>query len=58
MIRHTVQAIQILAVLGAISSIGYYALCLWSAFRFLRQQADKSVLPTRGSHMKSHTKNL
>jgi ceramide glucosyltransferase len=46
MIRYAVQAIQILAVLGTISSIGYYALCLWSALRFLRQQADKSVRPT------------
>jgi ceramide glucosyltransferase len=45
MIRHTVQIIQVLAVLGTISSIGYYALCLWSAFRFLREQADKSVRP-------------
>jgi len=48
MIRDAVEVIKILAVLGTISSIGYYILCLWSALRFLRaQQADKSVRPTQ-----------
>jgi ceramide glucosyltransferase len=48
MIGYAVQIIQILAVLGTLSSMGYYALCLWSALRFLReQQADKSVRPTQ-----------
>jgi len=49
MIGHAVQSIQILAVVGTISSIGYYCLCLWSALRFLRGQkaADKSVRPTQ-----------
>jgi ceramide glucosyltransferase len=49
MIRYATQVIQIVAVLGTISSIGYYALCLWSAWRFLRGQgaADKSVRPTQ-----------
>jgi ceramide glucosyltransferase len=49
MIRYAIQGIQILAVLGAISSMGYYALCLWSASRFLRERktGDKSVRPTQ-----------
>ena len=49
MIRYAVQVIQILAVAGTISSIGYYVLCLWSSTRFLRgKAADKSVRPTQG----------
>jgi ceramide glucosyltransferase len=48
MIRYAAQVIQILAVLATISSLGYYALCLWSALKFLREpQADKSVCPTK-----------
>ena len=48
MIRYAAQVIQILAVLATISSLGYYALCLWSALKFLREpQADKSVRPTK-----------
>jgi ceramide glucosyltransferase len=48
MIRDAVQIIQILALLGTIASLGYYALCLWSALSFLREQAaDKSVRPTQ-----------
>ena len=49
MIRYAVQVIQILAVLGTVSSMGYYALCLWSAWKFLRERkaADKSVRPTQ-----------
>lgn len=48
MIGYAVQSIQILAVVGTISSIGYYCLCLGSALRFLREQqsAYKSVRPT------------
>ena len=48
MIGYAVQSIQILAVVGTISSIGYYCLCLWSALRFLQERpaADKSVRPT------------
>jgi ceramide glucosyltransferase len=48
MIGYAVQIIQILAVVGTISSIGYYCLCLWGGLRFLqgRQAADKSVRPT------------
>jgi ceramide glucosyltransferase len=48
MIGYAVQIIQVLALLGTISSLGYYVLCLWSGLRFLRgQQADKSVRPTQ-----------
>jgi ceramide glucosyltransferase len=49
MIRHVAHVIETLAVLGAISSIGYYALCLLSARKFLRQRkaADESVRPTQ-----------
>jgi ceramide glucosyltransferase len=48
MIRQAVQLIQAFAVLGTISSLAYYALCLWSAAKFLNQRkaADKSVRPT------------
>ncbi len=47
MVRSAAKVIEVMAVLGTFSSIGYYALCLWSALRFLRgQQADKSVRPT------------
>jgi ceramide glucosyltransferase len=38
---------QILAVLGAVSSIVYYAVCLWSASRFLRQAAGEGARPTQ-----------
>src|SRR5580692_5138433 len=48
MMRYAAQVIQILAVLATISSLGYYALCLWSALKFLREpQADRSVRPTK-----------
>ncbi len=49
MIRYAVHIIEAFAVLGTISSIVYYALCLWSAARFLRKRkaADKSVRPTQ-----------
>jgi len=40
--------IAIIAAVGAVSSIAYYLICLWSATRFLRQTeaADRSVRPT------------
>src|SRR5271167_3236094 len=49
MIRYGVQVIQILAGLGTISSIGYYALCLWSAAGFLRERkaAGEGARPTQ-----------
>jgi ceramide glucosyltransferase len=49
MIRYTVQSVQIFALLGTISSIAYYALCLWSALRLLRARkaAGEGARPTR-----------
>jgi ceramide glucosyltransferase len=35
---HLVRIASIIAALGALASLGYYALCLWSAARFLREQ--------------------
>jgi ceramide glucosyltransferase len=48
MIGYAVESIQILAVVGTISSLGYYCLCLWSALGFLqeRKAAANSVRPT------------
>ena len=48
MIGYAVQSIQILAVVGTISSIGYYCLCLWSALRFLQERpaAGEGARPT------------
>ena len=48
MIGYAVQSIQILAVVGTISSIGYYCLCLWSALRFLQKRpaAGEGARPT------------
>jgi len=39
-------AVQIVAVVGIISSSLYYLLCLWSAFRFLSGRGRTSVHPT------------
>jgi ceramide glucosyltransferase len=49
MVHQALKIIEILAVAGAGSSIVYYALCLWSAARFLRERkaADKNVRPTQ-----------
>jgi len=48
MIGYAVQSIQVLAVVGTISSIGYYCLCLWSALRFLQERpaAGEGARPT------------
>jgi ceramide glucosyltransferase len=45
MVHQALKIIEILAVAGGVSSIVYYALCLWSAARFVqaRKAADKSV---------------
>ena len=49
MIQSAIQALRIVAVVATICSLGYYALCLWSAARFLRRQplADKNVRATQ-----------
>jgi len=38
MLPHTVKFMQIVAVLGTLSSIGYYLMCLLSAAKFLRER--------------------
>ena len=49
MVHQVLKIIEALAVAGAVSGIAYYALCLWSAARFMqpRKVADKSVRPTQ-----------
>jgi len=48
MIPHIVRIAAILAALGALTSLGYYALCLWSAVSFLRErQAGEGARPTQ-----------
>ena len=42
MIHSIARTIEIVAVLGCISSSVYYALCLWSAARFLRERQEHS----------------
>src|SRR5579864_6902814 len=39
MIHAFLRAVEILAIAGAIASIVYYAVCLWSAARFLSNRA-------------------
>jgi len=50
MVRHILQTVEVIAVLGTASSIGYYLLCLWSAGRFLkwRKRAERGVRATLG----------
>jgi ceramide glucosyltransferase len=45
MVHQAFKIIETLAVAGAVSGIAYYALCLWSAARFVqpRKAADNSV---------------
>jgi ceramide glucosyltransferase len=38
MLQHTAKFIQVIAVLGTFSSIGYYLMCLWAAANFLRER--------------------
>src|SRR3982074_2553090 len=38
MIQHIAQILETFAVLGTVASMSYYALCLWSAARFLRER--------------------
>ncbi len=48
MVQHLTIILAACAALAAFSSMVYYALCLWSALRFLHgRQADKSVRPTQ-----------
>jgi ceramide glucosyltransferase len=48
MIHYTGRIIQVVAILGCISSSIYYLFCLWSAVSFLRgRMAGKSARPTQ-----------
>ena len=38
MSQHFISLVEIIAVLGTFSSIGYYLICLWSAVSFLQEQ--------------------
>jgi ceramide glucosyltransferase len=48
MIHHSIKLLQIVAVVGTVSSWGFYGLCLWSAAIFLRERkADRNVRGAR-----------
>jgi ceramide glucosyltransferase len=49
MIHQATRVIEIASLLGTLSSLGYYVLCLWSTANFLRQRkaADQSVRAVR-----------
>ena len=48
MIRHAAIIVEVIAIAGALSSLGYYFLCLWSSVRFLRErQAGEGARPTQ-----------
>jgi ceramide glucosyltransferase len=49
MVHQAAKIIEALAVAGTASSIAYYALCLWSAARFLRERkaAGEDARPTQ-----------
>src|ERR1700719_3431268 len=49
MVHQAAKIIEALALAGAASSIAYYALCLWSASRFLRERkaAGEGARPTQ-----------
>lgn len=46
MLQHTVKFIQVIAVLGTFTSLGYYVMCLLAATKFLR---DRQTATTGGS---------
>jgi ceramide glucosyltransferase len=43
MIHQTAIIVETIAVAGVASSIGYYALCLWSAASFIRERRDLQI---------------
>ena len=43
MLPHIIKLIQIVAVLGTLSSIGYYLMCLLSAVKFLRERKTSTA---------------
>jgi ceramide glucosyltransferase len=46
MMHSILDAVQIVAVVGIVSSSLYYLLCLWSALRFLSERGKTSTQPT------------
>jgi ceramide glucosyltransferase len=48
MIHQAARIIEIIAVLGTLSSMGYYLLCVWGAAEFLRERkkVDEGARPT------------
>src|SRR5258708_15931164 len=38
MLSSFIHGLSIFALLGTVASMGYYALCLWSAFSFLKER--------------------
>jgi ceramide glucosyltransferase len=51
MLQNIIRMIEIISVLGAVSSLAYYALCLWSAAGFLKERnmAGEGARPTTAS---------
>ena len=47
MMRSILSLLQIVAVVGTVSSSIYYLLCLWSAANFLRERKRGSAFPTQ-----------
>jgi ceramide glucosyltransferase len=49
MIHYIFDFLEIISLIGAIASVGYYCLCMWSAAAFLRgeKMLDKSVRSTQ-----------
>jgi ceramide glucosyltransferase len=47
MMHLIVSVVQIVAILGIVSSSLYYLLCLWSAFQFLSEKRKPAVQPSR-----------
>ncbi len=45
MFHHAIRIAQLIAVLGTLSSLAYYLLCLWSARRFLQNRAGSLPPP-------------
>jgi ceramide glucosyltransferase len=60
MVHQAAKIIEALAVAGTVSSIAYYAVCLWSAARFLRERraAGEGARPTPTGHPASILKPL
>jgi ceramide glucosyltransferase len=49
MIYQTVRVLEVVAALATAGSLAYYALCLWSAAQFLREQKAGGARATQGN---------